>query len=166
MRLDPAPAAQAVYRFVSLFRENKFKHRLYWPEIAEIAPDTSGHDGEVCKAYGQDIVAEMKEEIFQVLLRLLLVGIQPVTQAATAHELSQQGNIAIVGSIATPGKESIGNCCKWGDQQQRTRAAVCKINKEDNEDGGSRGNDHDTPPLLEETPAGQRAFDQDSMTND
>src|SRR5215470_12768077 len=68
--LDPAPAAilgaewrcagifrsgfdaQAVYRFVSLLRENKLKHRLYRPAIAEIAPDISGHDGEVRKAYG------------------------------------------------------------------------------------------------------------------
>src|SRR5258708_31269396 len=36
--LGPAPAAQAVYRFGSLFRHDKFKHGLYRPPIAPISP--------------------------------------------------------------------------------------------------------------------------------
>jgi len=92
----------------------------------------------------------MKKEILQVLLRLLQIGIQPVTEAGAAHKWSKQGNIAIMSSIAAPGKKSICNRGKGSNQQQCSQVAMCKGNKERDKDGHSRSNDNNTTPLLEE----------------
>src|SRR5258708_12096718 len=100
----------------------------------------------------------MEKEIFQVLFCLALVGIQPVTQAGTAHKWSQQSNIAIMSSIATPGNEGVGNRCERGDQDQPAKAAARKSNNQSNYHRNTPGNHTDTAPYPQPPPPTSRTI--------
>src|SRR5579859_3464198 len=72
-------------------------------------------------------MTEVIKEVFQVLLGLAQIGIQPVMQAGAAHKWPQQRNIAVVRRIAAPREQGIGGRRQRGDNQQTPRLLCVRL---------------------------------------
>src|ERR1700694_3780667 len=111
-------------------------------------------------------MTEVIKQVFQVLLGLLQIGIQPVAQAGAAHERPQQRNVAVVRRVAAPGEQGIRARRQRGDNQQAPEAAMRQIDKYDNKDRHARRDNHSAAPLFQETAPRKRTLDQYAMSHD
>src|SRR5579859_5477396 len=110
-------------------------------------------------------MTEVIKEVFQVLLGLPHIGIQPVMQAGAAHKRPQQRNIAVVRRIAAPREQGIGGRRQRGDNQQAPQAAMRQADQQDDHDRDTRRDDHGAAPLFQEAAPRQRPLDQDAMSH-